>query len=100
MPERPNRVSHADKCGSEANQSFQWRKLLAGGLGFEPRLTESESAVLPLNYPPPRKALAADLRAQDASRHVRGADSRAERGRYRRFRAHGPPPRMRRRGRD
>src|ERR671912_59738 len=25
---------------------------LAGGLGFEPRLTESESAVLPLNYPP------------------------------------------------
>ncbi len=27
--------------------------LLAGGPGFEPRLTESESAVLPLNYPPP-----------------------------------------------
>ena len=26
---------------------------VAGGLGFEPRLTESESAVLPLNYPPP-----------------------------------------------
>ncbi len=25
---------------------------VAGGLGFEPRLTESESAVLPLNYPP------------------------------------------------
>ena len=25
---------------------------MAGGLGFEPRLTESESAVLPLNYPP------------------------------------------------
>ena len=25
---------------------------LAGGLGFEPRLAESESAVLPLNYPP------------------------------------------------
>ena len=25
---------------------------LAGGLGFEPRLTKSESAVLPLNYPP------------------------------------------------
>jgi hypothetical protein len=25
---------------------------LVGGLGFEPRLTESESAVLPLNYPP------------------------------------------------
>ena len=28
------------------------REKLAGGPGFEPRLTESESAVLPLNYPP------------------------------------------------
>lgn len=27
--------------------------IMAGGLGFEPRLTESESVVLPLNYPPP-----------------------------------------------
>src|SRR6202040_527329 len=27
---------------------------LAGGPGFEPGLTESESAVLPLDYPPPR----------------------------------------------
>ena len=26
---------------------------MAGGLGFEPRLTESESAVLPLDDPPP-----------------------------------------------
>src|SRR5215510_5660139 len=26
---------------------------LAGGLGFEPRFSESESDVLPLNYPPP-----------------------------------------------
>lgn len=26
---------------------------LAGGLGFEPRLAESESAVLPLDDPPP-----------------------------------------------
>jgi hypothetical protein len=26
---------------------------VAGGPGFEPGLTESESAVLPLNYPPP-----------------------------------------------
>jgi hypothetical protein len=25
---------------------------MAGELGFEPRLTESESAVLPLNYSP------------------------------------------------
>jgi hypothetical protein len=29
---------------------------MAGGLGFEPRLTESESAVLPLNYPPTGKS--------------------------------------------
>src|SRR5690625_1657997 len=28
------------------------RHEMAGGRGFEPRLTESESAVLPLNYPP------------------------------------------------
>ncbi|CAL7963217.1 hypothetical protein GAMM_40203 [Gammaproteobacteria bacterium] len=28
---------------------------LAGGLGFEPRLTESESAILPLDDPPIRK---------------------------------------------
>ena len=28
------------------------RRPVAGGPGFEPRLTESESAVLPLNYPP------------------------------------------------
>lgn len=29
---------------------------VAGGPGFEPRLTESESAVLPLNYPPAGRA--------------------------------------------
>jgi hypothetical protein len=29
-----------------------WNKV-AGGLGFEPRLAESESAVLPLDDPPP-----------------------------------------------
>ena len=27
--------------------------VLAGGLGFEPQFSESESDVLPLNYPPP-----------------------------------------------
>ncbi len=31
---------------------------LAGGRGFEPRLAESESAVLPLNYPPIRDGAA------------------------------------------
>ena len=35
-------------------------KTMAGGLGFEPRLTESESAVLPLDDPP---------RAWDAKAH-------------------------------
>ncbi len=30
---------------------------LAGGLGFEPRLAESESAVLPLDDPPMRAGL-------------------------------------------
>ena len=35
-----------------ANDNFFGR--LAGGPGFEPGLAESESAVLPLNYPPPR----------------------------------------------
>jgi hypothetical protein len=35
---------------------------VAGELGFEPRLTESESAVLPLNYSPmvPQIAVKAD----------------------------------------
>src|SRR3977135_3057140 len=28
---------------------------LAGGPGFEPRLTESESAILALHYPPPER---------------------------------------------
>src|ERR1700694_5906764 len=37
-----------------SNASFIGGFALAGGLGFEPRLTESESAVLPLNYPPVR----------------------------------------------
>src|SRR5947208_6220538 len=36
----------------QAKASIYLRSQLAGGLGFEPRLTESESAVLPLNYPP------------------------------------------------
>ena len=40
--------------GSETTVFCRKRRclLLAGELGFEPRLTESESAVLPLNYSP------------------------------------------------
>src|SRR5262245_28252782 len=66
-------------------------KVVAGGLGFEPRLTESESAVLPLNYPPIGKgnqipsgmgeapqagpgspATAADRRLSKQRRHIYG----------------------------
>ena len=36
-----------------ANSLEQRAFLVAGGLGFEPRLAESESAVLPLDDPPP-----------------------------------------------
>ena len=45
-------------------------KHLAGGLGFEPRLAESESAVLPLDDPPftnnrvDRKMVAANYRLE------------------------------------
>ena len=42
------------------------RGFVAGGPGFEPRLTESESAVLPLNYPPP-----AGTRSPTSRRDVR-----------------------------
>ena len=35
------------------NSELSWKiKELVGGLGFEPRLAESESAVLPLDDPP------------------------------------------------
>jgi hypothetical protein len=40
---------------------------MAGGPGFEPRLTESESAVLPLNYPPKPWDFSR-LRAREAGR--------------------------------
>src|SRR3569623_2142301 len=43
---------------------------MAGGLGFEPRLAESESAVLPLDDPPiPR--LADRMGGQDRPAHTR-----------------------------
>src|SRR5262245_33409184 len=44
----PRNVRNADEIRTSG---------VAGGLGFEPRLTESESAVLPLNYPPIGKTL-------------------------------------------
>ncbi len=39
---------------------------LVGGLGFEPRLTESESAVLPLNYPPKHFVYSTLVRSSDS----------------------------------
>jgi len=53
---------------------------LAGGLGFEPRLTESESAVLPLNYPPPGRSRLAGIRGSFAG----------ERHGYKSFPGNGP----------
>src|SRR4029077_5131973 len=54
---RPDRTRRA--VGSAPDRQVHYRThcheteiFVAGGLGFEPRLTESESAVLPLNYPP------------------------------------------------
>jgi hypothetical protein len=44
-----------DYSGDRGNQKYEATAggFVAGGPGFEPRLTESESGVLPLNYPPP-----------------------------------------------
>ena len=57
-----------------------WKgKIVAGELGFEPRLTESEFAVLPLNYSPPgRRRPAADRRGgpRAASADYRNAAAR------------------------
>src|SRR4029077_13925882 len=55
-----NKLQHArHEKGRLQTGPFQTKHLICGGLalagelGFEPRLTESESAVLPLNYSPP-----------------------------------------------
>ena len=45
----------AGGVGANLLGSFRFAERLAGEPGFEPRLTESESAVLPLNYSPMRK---------------------------------------------
>src|SRR5262249_56744248 len=48
---------------------------MAGELGFEPRLTESESAVLPLNYSPLRRRGAGYL--TKSARPINGFDRSA-----------------------
>src|ERR1700720_3141005 len=54
-----NARKYRDYSGDHKNRKYAAVSscFVAGGPGFEPRLTESESAVLPLNYPPtaPRK---------------------------------------------
>jgi hypothetical protein len=48
-----SRRTGAVRCAPTAIAAWPPTKpMMAGGPGFEPRLTESESAVLPLNYPP------------------------------------------------
>jgi hypothetical protein len=51
-----NARKYRDYSGDHKNRKYAAvsRGFVAGGPGFEPGLTESESAVLPLNYPPPR----------------------------------------------
>ena len=48
--------------GAMLDDEQRLRNRLAGGRGFEPRPTESESAVLPLNYPPPNLVMRGRLR--------------------------------------
>ena len=49
----PTEIPTGQQCSDAiSRKALQYQ--MAGGLGFEPRLTESESAVLPLNYPPIR----------------------------------------------
>jgi hypothetical protein len=82
-PQHPQGLSSGRPRGRRArsiislilNEFFQ----LAGGPGFEPRLTESESAVLPLNYPPKPwdfsrlRALGAGRRCRLPCPHLRRA---------------------------
>jgi hypothetical protein len=75
----PTRCRH--DFGSWVNLSTKLLILLAGGPGFEPRLTESESAVLPLNYPPTGAWAKRDrFLANRVARRKRFASAMAENG--------------------
>jgi hypothetical protein len=63
-PIAPSREAHDDRTA--LSRADWWPNLpgagcgstgLPGGPGFEPRLTESESAILALNYPPPERTV-------------------------------------------
>src|SRR6185295_13624296 len=53
------RAQRSASASTYRTKSQIFRKSLAGGPGFEPRLTGSEPVVLPLNYPPRGPAEAA-----------------------------------------
>src|SRR6202008_1187394 len=55
---------------------------VAGELGFEPRLTESESAVLPLNYSPPIRSRSQWLARSVLQIQVVGFANSGSPGRY------------------
>src|SRR5260221_5659941 len=57
--------ARSSSCQGAAAGFLRGRRM-AGGLGFEPRLAESESAVLPLDDPPPvcRPEIVAEHRRQ------------------------------------
>ena len=67
-------------------------KALAGGPGFEPGLTESESAVLPLNYPPRDPADPAGLFLKTAQVGREEVRSALRRGSDRMLLGPGQPP--------
>jgi hypothetical protein len=51
---KSNHYIYQKKTHFYARRAARKLKKVAGGLGFEPRLTESESVVLPLDDPPIR----------------------------------------------
>lgn len=63
-------VDGSHHTGQQARSLIRQERL-AGGRGLEPRLTESESVVLPLNYPPIRDDFAALSAASAAERRGR-----------------------------
>src|SRR5262245_50706290 len=64
-------------------EASKTRSVLAGGPGFEPRLTGSEPVVLPLNYPPNGPAAVEAAGCSDAGGGWQAAVALRFRGRWR-----------------